>query len=91
AYGYHADNPQPLTETDPLRGNDDFPYSRHKRLVENLLAEARESHPTLEQVVFRPCTVLGPGVRNQITSIFERPVVIGLAGSATPFSLISET
>ncbi|WP_252720630.1 hypothetical protein, partial [Acinetobacter baumannii] len=40
---------------------------------------------------FRPCTVLGPGVRNQITAIFERPVVIGLAGSATPFSLISET
>lgn len=91
AYGYHADNPQPLSEADPLRGNDDFPYSRHKRLVEELLAEARATHAELEQVVFRPCTVLGPGVRNQITAIFERPVVIGLAGSATPFSLISET
>ncbi|QCI63750.1 NAD-dependent epimerase/dehydratase family protein [Phreatobacter stygius] len=91
AYGYHADNAQPLTETDPLRGNEDFPYSRHKRLVENLLAEARAAHPALEQVVFRPCTVLGPGVSNQITAIFERPVVIGLAGSAAPFSLVSET
>lgn len=91
AYGYHADNAVPLTEDSPLRGNEDFPYSRHKRQVEELLAAARLAHPDLEQVVFRPCTVLGPGVANQITAIFERPVVIGLAGSATPFSLIAET
>ncbi|MCZ0735103.1 SDR family oxidoreductase [Phreatobacter sp. AB_2022a] len=91
AYGYHADNAVPLTEDSPLRGNEDFPYSRHKRQVEELLAAARLAHPDLEQVVFRPCTVLGPGVANQITAIFERPVVIGLAGSATPFSLVSET
>ena len=91
AYGYHADNPVPLTEDSPLRGNEDFPYSRHKRQVEELLAAARLARPDLQQVVFRPCTVLGPGVANQITAIFERPVVIGLAGSATPFSLVGET
>ena len=34
AYGYHADNPVPLRETDPLRGNAAFPYAYHKRLVE---------------------------------------------------------
>lgn len=90
AYGYHADNPVPLRERDALRGNEDFPYSRHKRLVEEMLAAWREKHPALTQTVFRPCTVLGPGTNNQITAIFARPLVIGLSGTATPFSLISE-
>ena len=39
AYGYHPDSPEWLHESDPLRGNDEFPYSRHKRLVEEMLAE----------------------------------------------------
>jgi UDP-glucose 4-epimerase len=90
AYGYHADNPVPLRETDPLRGNEDFPYAKHKRLVEEMLADWREKYPQLKQTVFRPCTVLGPGTNNQITAIFARPVVVGLSGTTTPFSLISE-
>jgi UDP-glucose 4-epimerase len=90
AYGYHADNPVPLRETNMLRGNEDFPYSKHKRLVEEMLAEWREKYPQLRQTVFRPCTVLGPGTNNQITAIFSRPVVVGLSGTTTPFSLISE-
>ena len=90
AYGCHPDNPVPLTESCALRGNENFPYSRHKRLVEEHLAELRRAYPGLEQVIFRPCTVLGPGVRNQITAIFERPVVTGLSGNATPFSFIAD-
>jgi UDP-glucose 4-epimerase len=90
AYGYHADNPVPLRESDALRGNEDFPYARHKRLVEEMLGEWRTKYPQLKQTVFRPCTVLGPGTSNQITAIFSRPVVVGLSGTATPFSLISE-
>ena len=31
AYGYHADNPQPLTESAPLRGNPEFSYADHHR------------------------------------------------------------
>ncbi|SFL30863.1 UDP-glucose 4-epimerase [Bradyrhizobium sp. NFR13] len=91
AYGYHADNPVPLRETDPLRGNEDFPYARNKREVEEMLARWRSDHPQLRQTVFRPCTVLGPTTNNQITALFERPVVTGLSGTATPFSLIADS
>jgi UDP-glucose 4-epimerase len=91
AYGYHADNPVPLRETDPLRGNEDFPYARNKREVEEMLARWRSDHPRLRQTVFRPCTVLGPTTNNQITALFERPVVTGLSGTATPFSLIADS
>lgn len=91
AYGYHADNPVPLHETDPLRGNADFPYARNKREVEEMLIEWQELYPDLQQTVFRPCTVLGPTTNNQITAIFERPLVMGVSGTATPFSLIADS
>ena len=88
AYGYHADNPQPLDEADALRGNPEFAYSDHKRLVEEMLARRRDEHPELEQLIFRPGTILGENARNQITDIFDKPVVLGVAGSDTPFVFI---
>ncbi len=90
AYGYHADNAALLQEDSPLRGNEVFAYSWHKRLVEELLAEARAAHPELGQLVFRVSTVLGPAVRNQITAMFERPVVVGVRGSDTPFCFVAD-
>ncbi|MCA9544021.1 MAG: hypothetical protein KC613_06505, partial [Myxococcales bacterium] len=88
AYGYHADNAPLLTEGCPLRGNEEFAYSRHKRLVEEMLADYRARHPELAQLVFRPGTILGETVRNQITALFEKPVVMGLSDAATPFNFI---
>ena len=88
AYGYHADNPAWLTEDHPVRGNEEFAYSHHKRLVEEILAEYRRTHPQLEQVVFRVGTILGETTRNQITALFERPRLIALRGSASPFVFI---
>jgi UDP-glucose 4-epimerase len=87
AYGYHADNPPLLREDDALRGNRAFAYAWHKRLVEELLARYRHNHPELEQLCFRVSTVLGPSVHNQITAMFERPVV-GLREADTPFCFV---
>jgi UDP-glucose 4-epimerase len=88
AYGYHADNPEWLTESDPVRGNEEFAYSHHKRLVEEMLAQYRERQPQLGQVVFRVGTILGETTRNQITALFERPRLIALRGSRSPFVFI---
>ncbi len=88
AYGYHADNPAWLTEDDPVRGNEEFAYSHHKRLVEEMLAEYRRTHPALEQVVLRVGTILGETTRNQITALFERPRLLALEGAASPFVFI---
>lgn len=88
AYGYHADNPVPLRETDPVRGNHEFAYSDHKRQVEEMLAEAQASFPELEQVVLRVGTVLGAGLENQITELFHRKRLIAVQGSDSPFVFI---
>ncbi|GIW45755.1 MAG: hypothetical protein KatS3mg077_3037 [Candidatus Binatia bacterium] len=88
AYGYHPDNPDWIEETAPLRGNDSFAYSQHKRIIEEILASYREQHPELVQIVFRFCTILGREVSNQISRLFEGRFVLGVRGSATPFVFI---
>jgi len=88
AYGYHADAPAWLEEDHPLRGNPEFAYADHKRQVEEMLAAWRRDHPELTQLVFRPGTILGRETRNQITALFDRPFVVGVAGAETPFVLV---
>jgi len=88
AYGYHADNPEWLRESDPVRGNDEFPYSKHKRLVEQMLAGYRLAHPELEQVVFRIGTILGPTVDNQITALWKGRRILAIRGSDSPFVFV---
>ncbi|MEA3503142.1 MAG: SDR family oxidoreductase [Actinomycetota bacterium] len=88
AYGYHPDNPEWIDEDDALRGNVEFAYSDHKRLVEEMLAEWRIEHPELRQLIFRPGTILGEGTHNQITDLFDRRIVLGIRGSETPFVFI---
>jgi len=88
AYGYYADNASLLTEDDPIRGNREFPYAYHKRLVEEMLAEYRTQYPQLKQIVFRPGTILGQNVSNQITNLFEKKIVLGIKGADSPFVFI---
>jgi len=88
AYGYHADNAEWLSEDDPLRGNVEFAYSDHKRQVEEMLAEWRARGEGPAQLVFRPGAILGEGVRNQITALFEGRFVLGLRGAASPFNFV---
>ncbi len=88
AYGYHPDNPEWITEDAPIRGNKEFAYSYHKRLVEQLLADYRQTHPELEQVIFRIGTILGEKVNNQITALFEKKALIGISQSDSPFVFI---
>lgn len=88
AYGYHADNPEWLDENDPLRGNTEFAYAHHKRLVEEMLARYRESHPQLAQLIFRPGFILGAATRNQITNLFDQKSITGIKGADSPFVII---
>ena len=59
AYGYHADNPVPLTEAVPTRGSDEHYYSQQKAECEAVLREVTEGSD-LEVYVLRPCIVAGP-------------------------------
>lgn len=88
AYGYHADNPSWIDEQTPLRGNDEFPYAKHKRIVEELLQQYRTSHPQLQQLILRPGTVLGDQTENLITNLFKKRRILTIKGSESPFVFI---
>jgi nucleoside-diphosphate-sugar epimerase len=59
AYGFHSENPQPLTEDVPARGTDGHYYSAQKAELEGALRETLEGTKTAAYV-FRPCIVAGP-------------------------------
>jgi UDP-glucose 4-epimerase len=75
AYGFHRDNPQPLTEDVPARGSAAHYYSAQKAEVETLLAQTLAAGRTAGYV-FRPCIVAGP----------QAPLLI----ASLPYTQISE-
>ncbi|MFZ5587982.1 MAG: SDR family oxidoreductase [Thermodesulfobacteriota bacterium] len=88
AYGYYPDNPEWIDENDAIRGNPEFAYADHKRQVEQMLAQWRQDHPELRQLVLRPGTILGATTNNQITALFDKKLVLGVVGSESPFVFI---
>ncbi|WP_340077828.1 SDR family oxidoreductase [Leptobacterium sp. I13] len=88
AYGYHHDNPEWLYEGDALRGNKEFAYSDHKRLIEEMLSTYRKTNKLPQQLILRPGTILGKNVSNQITALFEKKAIIGIQNATTPFVFI---
>lgn len=59
AYGFHAENPQPITEEVPARGSESFYYSAQKAELEAVLTEV-VAPSEVDAYVFRPCIVAGP-------------------------------
>ncbi len=88
SYGYYKDNPEWLKEDDEIRGNDEFAYSKHKRLIEEMLLDYRIKNDLPKQLILRPGTILGKGVSNQITDIFEKALITGIKNAKTPFVFI---
>ncbi|MGD0376583.1 MAG: NAD-dependent epimerase/dehydratase family protein [Streptosporangiaceae bacterium] len=74
AYGYHADNPVPLTEDAEARGSPGHYYSAHKAECEALLAELTAGS-RMEAYVLRPCLVAGPDAMPLIRNLQQVPVL----------------
>jgi nucleoside-diphosphate-sugar epimerase len=60
AYGFHKDNPVPMTEEWPVRPAARLFYAQEKAEIEGLLADEAAAHPELELYLLRPPIVLGP-------------------------------
>ena len=76
AYGAWPDNPVPIPESHPRRGNPGFYYAEHKAEVEGLLDQFESNHPDIEVVRIRPCIVVGP---NSV-DLFRGPLPTPMAG-----------
>jgi UDP-glucose 4-epimerase len=79
AYGFHSENPQPLTEAVPPRGSESFYYSAQKAELERTLASVLAGSG-VEAYVVRPCIVAGP----RATMLVEQVVKNARLGDPAP-------
>jgi nucleoside-diphosphate-sugar epimerase len=79
AYGFHPENPQPLTEEAPALGSPGFYYSAQKAELEETLDEILAGSE-LDAYVFRPCVVAGP----RATMLVEQTVGAVRLGDPAP-------
>jgi UDP-glucose 4-epimerase len=90
AYGFHGDNPQPLTEEVPARGTDAHYYSAQKAELEAALHEQVDG-AELDTYVLRPCIVAGPdalGMLEAIPRLVRRAPLTVLPDPGTRFQLV---
>jgi UDP-glucose 4-epimerase len=79
AYGFHPENPQPLTEDVAVRGSENFYYSAQKAELEGVLDGLLSGSGT-DAYVFRPCIVAGP----RATMLVAKTIEISRLGDPLP-------
>lgn len=89
AYGFHPDNAIPLTEDSPLRGNDDFTYSKNKKEIEFIFQDVIGEQPSMAITILRPCFVVGPGFNNPLATHLKKRFVLCPSPSA-PMQFVHE-
>jgi UDP-glucose 4-epimerase len=91
AYGMHPENAgRYLDESAPIRGNQDFYYSRTKAEVERWLDRFETEHPEISIARLRPNIFLGPKMSPARLEMFKQPIAFYLIGRNVPIQLIHE-
>ena len=82
AYGAFPDNPVPIAEDHPVRGQPDFSYARDKAEADRVCQLWAADHPDRVMTIVRPTIVFGPNVDNYISRGWENssfiPVMDGV-------------
>jgi UDP-glucose 4-epimerase len=84
AYGFHDENPQPLTEEVAPKGTDEFYYSAQKAELERELHRL-VADTDVEAYVFRPCIVAGPDALTLIEEMMKQLQLGGRLPQITTF------
>jgi UDP-glucose 4-epimerase len=84
AYGFHGDNPQPLTEEVNPKGTDEFYYSAQKAELERELHRLADGSD-VDTYVFRPCVVAGEDALTLISAMMEQLQLGGRLPQITTF------
>src|SRR3954464_14492691 len=84
AYGFHEENPQPLTEEVVPKGSDEFYYSAQKAELERELHRMVDGSD-VEAYVFRPCIVAGGDALTLIAAMLEQLQLGGRLPQITTF------
>jgi UDP-glucose 4-epimerase len=91
AYGAFPDNPLPIAEDWPVRGQPDFSYACHKAEADRVCQLWAADHPDRVMTIIRPAIVFGPNVNNYLWRTWENaPFIPILDGVDQVFQTIHE-
>jgi UDP-glucose 4-epimerase len=79
-YGAHPKNHTPISEEDPLRSGPEFPEIADAIQLDNMATTWVYRHPEVSVSVLRPVNVVGPTIRNTMSTFLRLPRVPYLAG-----------
>ncbi len=91
AYGAFPDNPKPIAEDWPVRGQPDFSYARDKAEADRLCQLWALEQADRVMTIVRPCIVFGPNVDNYISRGWEKSSFMPIMdGVDEEFQLVHE-
>ena len=89
-YGAHPDNPEFLTEEDPVRPIPGFQYSEDKVAAEGCLTAFSEESSAASVTILRGCPVMGPRADNFIANAFHKPILPRIGEDDPPMQFTHE-
>lgn len=89
-YGAYPDNPEFLTEEDPVRPLPGFQYSEDKVAAERRLTAYADRSSSASVAILRGCPVMGPRADNFIANAFYKPVLPRIGDADPPMQFTHE-
>ncbi|MBI2981180.1 MAG: NAD-dependent epimerase/dehydratase family protein [Deltaproteobacteria bacterium] len=89
-YGAHPSNPNFLSENHERRGGYKSRFLKDKIEAENQFLAYAKKHPEAIVTLLRPCTTLGPHVKNYKTTFLQRAVLMRVLGYDPLFQFVHE-
>jgi nucleoside-diphosphate-sugar epimerase len=87
-YGAWADNPVPLTESAPLRPNEESPWVRMRAQIEERVEGFAAEHPEVAVAVLRPCVTVSPDGPDELGRVLSAARIVAPADGASPAQFV---
>ncbi len=90
-YGAHPHNHIPIFEDEPLRAAQNYPQLGDAVQLDSQASTWVYRHRKLRTVVLRPTNIIGPNIRNAISTYLRQPTLISMLGYSPMWQFIHES
>jgi UDP-glucose 4-epimerase len=89
-YGAHPHNHIPILEDEPLRASATFPQIADAVQLDNMASQWVYRHRRPSTIVLRPANIVGPNIRNAVSTYLRQPALIYLLGYSPMWQFVHE-
>ncbi|OGQ90651.1 MAG: hypothetical protein A2289_06160 [Deltaproteobacteria bacterium RIFOXYA12_FULL_58_15] len=89
-YGAHPHNHIPIFEDEPLRASTTFPQIGDAVQLDSMASQWVYRHRKLKTIVLRPANVVGPNIKNAVSTYLRQPNLVYLMGFSPMWQFVHE-